>query len=43
MVKLILWPPDPKSQLIGKGLDAGKDGRWEEKGVTGDEMLGWHH
>ena len=40
---LILWPPDPKSQLIGKDLDAGKDWRWEEKGVTEDEMLGWHH
>ena len=39
---LILWPPDPKSQLIGKDLDAGKDWRWEERGVTEDEMLGWH-
>ena len=39
----ILWPPDVKSQLIGKDLDAGKDGRQEEKGMTEDEMVGWHH
>ena len=39
----ILWPPDVKSQLIGKDLDAGKDGRQEEKGATEDEMVGWHH
>ena len=39
----ILWPPDVKSQLFGKDLDAGKDGRREEKGTTGDEMAGWHH
>ena len=32
-----------KSQLIGKDLDAGNDLRWAEKGVTEDEMLGWHH
>ena len=32
-----------KSRLIGKGLDAGKDRRQEEKGMTGDEMVGWHH
>ena len=32
-----------KSQLIGKDLDAGKDGRQEEKGMTEDEMVGWHH
>ena len=29
----ILWPPDVKSWLIGKDLDAGKDWRWEEKGT----------
>ena len=40
---LILWPPDVKSQLIGKGPDAGKDWGQEEKGVTEDEMVGWHH
>ena len=39
----ILWPPDVKNWLFGKDLDAGKDGRWEEKGMTEDEMVGWHH
>ena len=39
----ILWPPDGKSQLIGKGPDAGKDWRQEEKGMTEDEIFGWHH
>ena len=39
----ILWPPDEKSQLIGKDSDAGKDWRQEEKGMTKDEMVGWHH
>ena len=29
--------------LIGKDPDAGKDWRWEEKGTTEDEMVGWHH
>ena len=38
----ILWLPDEKSQLIGKDPDAGKDRR-QEKGMTEDEMLGWHH
>ena len=33
----ILWPPDAKSWLIWKALDAGKDWRWEEKGTTEDE------
>ena len=38
----ILWPPDGKSWLIGKDLDAGKD--WgQEKGTTEDERVGWHH
>ena len=40
---LILWPPDVKSQLTGKDPDAGKDWRQEKKGVTEDEMVGWHH
>ena len=40
---LILWPPDVKNWLIGKDLDAGQDWRWEEKGMTEDEMAGWHH
>ena len=39
----ILWPPDAKNQVIGKDPDAGKDCRWEEKGMTEDEMVGWHH
>ena len=38
-----LWPSDVKNQLIGKDPDAGKDWRWEEKGMTEDEMVGWHH
>ena len=38
-----LWLPDAKNQLIGKDHDAGKDGGQEEKGVTEDEMVGWHH
>ena len=40
---LILWPPDTKSQLIGKDPGAGKDWEQEEKGETEDEMVGWHH
>ena len=40
---LILWPPDVKNWLIGKDPDAGKDWRWEEKGLTEDEIVGWHH
>jgi len=39
----ILWAPDAKNWLIGKDPDAGKDWRWEEKGTTEDEMVGWHH
>jgi len=39
----ILWPPDAKNWLIWKDPDAGKDWRWEEKGTTEDEMVGWHH
>ena len=39
----ILWQPDVKNWLIGKDPDAGKDWRWEEKGRTKDEMVGWHH
>ena len=39
----ILWPPDVKNWLIGKDLDAGKDWRREEKGMTEGEMVGWHH
>ena len=39
----ILWPPDTKSWLIWKDFDAGKDWRLEEKGMTDDEMVEWHH
>ena len=39
----ILWPPDVKSRLIWKDPDAGKDWRQEEKGMTEDEIVGWHH
>ena len=39
----ILWLPDAKNRLIGKDPDAGKDWRWEEKGMTEDGMVGWHH
>ena len=35
--------PDTKRQLIGKDPDAGKDWGQEEKGVTEDETVGWHH
>ena len=38
----ILWPPDMKNWLIGKDPDAGKDWRWEKKGTTEDEKVGWH-
>ena len=39
----VLWPPAAKSWLIWKDPDAGKDWRQEEKGMTEDEMVGWHH
>ena len=36
---LILWSPDGKNWLIGKDSDAGKDWRWEEKGMTEERWL----
>ena len=39
----IFWQPDAKIWLIGKDPDAGKDLRQEEKGMTEDEVVGWHH
>ena len=39
----MLWPPDVKNWLIWKDPNAGKDWRREEKGITEDEMVGWHH
>ena len=40
---LILWPPDVKNWLIWKDPDPGKDWKQEEKEMTEDEMVGWHH
>ena len=37
------WPPNGKSQLTGKDRDAEKNCEQEEKGVTDDEMVKWHH
>ena len=39
----ILWLPDEKNWLTGKDPDAGKDWRQEERGTTGNEMVGWYH
>ena len=38
----LLWPPDAKNWLIWKDPDAGKDWRWEEKGMTEGKIIGWH-
>jgi len=40
---LVLWQPDAKNWLTGEHPDAGKDWRQEEKGITEDKMVGWHH
>ena len=39
----ILRPHDAKSQIIGKYLDAENDWEQKEKGMTEDEIIGWHH
>ena len=39
----VLWPPDAESWLIGKDPDAWKDWGQEEKAVTENKMIGWHH
>ena len=39
----VLGPPYMKSRLIRKDPDSGKDWGQEEKGMTEDEMVGWHH
>ena len=39
----VLWPPHAKSLLTGKDSEAGRDWGQEEKGMTEDEMAGWHH
>ena len=43
LITVLVNPPDVTSWLIGKAPDAGKDWRWEEKGPTEDEIVGWHH
>ena len=40
---VLIWSNDVNSGLIGKDPDVGKDWKWEEKGTTEDEMVGWHH
>ena len=39
----VLWPPHAKNRLIGKDSDARRDWGQEEKGMTEDEIAGWHH
>ena len=39
----ILWSPGVKNWLLGKDPEIGKDWRQEMKGMTEDEMVGWHH
>ena len=39
----VFWPHDAKSLLTGKDPDAKKDWGQEEKGMTENEMVGWHH
>ena len=39
----IFWPPGAKSWFTGKDSDAGKDWGQEEKAMTGDEVVVWHH
>ena len=39
----VIWPPHAKRCFIGKDPDAGRDWGQEEKGMTEDEMAGWHH
>ena len=38
----VLWPPHAKIDSLEK-TDAGRDWGQEEKGMTEDEMAGWHH
>ena len=39
----VFWPPDQKNWLIWEDPASGKDWRWEQKGMTEDEIVGWHH
>ena len=36
----ILWPPHAKHWKVS---DVGRDWGQEEKGMTEDEVVGWHH
>ena len=38
----VLWPPHVKIDSL-EDSDAGRDWGQEEKGMTEDEMAGWHH
>ena len=38
-----LWPPDWKSQFIGKDPGAGNDWGQEQKEATENELIGWHY
>ena len=38
----VLWPPHAR-WFTGKDPDAGRDWGQEEKGMTEDEIAGWHH
>ena len=42
-LKPLLYTPDVKNWLIWKDPDAEKGWRWEEKGMTEDEMIEWYH
>ena len=42
-LKFNTWPPDVKNWLTGKDSDDGKDWGQEDKGITEDKMVGWHH
>ena len=39
----IFWPPDVKNWCTGKDPDDGKDLKLKEKGMTENEVVGWHH
>ena len=39
----VLWPPHAKSLFIENDPDTGRGWRRKEKGLTEDEMAGWHH
>ena len=39
----MFWSPDAMNWLLRKDPDAGTDWRQEEKGITEDEMVWWHH